>query len=83
MDAQPVDHDKFDQVYNDVLEKKKSVSPESDEEDFSYSRKPVGKIESSPEEEPATSKPKFRSRFLDKVRGTLDDDSSSKAQSQR
>jgi hypothetical protein len=57
-------------VYNDVLEKKKSTTPESDVDDFSDE----DDFEAPPKRQSKESNenaPKFRSRFLDKVRGTI------------
>ena len=59
-------------MYNDVLEKKKSTTPESDDDDFSdeddFEAPPKRQSKESNSSENA---PKFRSRFLDKVRGTI------------
>ena len=59
-------------MYNDVLEKKKSTTPESDVDDFSdeddFEAPPKRQSKESNSSENA---PKFRSRFLDKVRGTI------------
>jgi len=72
LDAEPIDNEKFDRVYNDVLEKKKSTTPESEVDDFSdendFEAPPKRQSKESNSSENA---PKFRSRFLDKVRGTI------------
>ena len=75
LDAAPIDQDKFDRVYNDVLTGTASGSPPSDpsedeDEDFDkFSSTPS----SNTKPEPIQEKPKFRSRFLDRVRGKIDD----------
>ena len=78
LDAEPVDHVKFDKVYNDVLEKKKSISPPSEEDD-DFEEEETNKVQmrrqlskESLKSSDSAEKPKFRSRFLDKVRGTID-----------
>lgn len=88
LDAEPVDHVKFDKVYNDVLENKKSTSPPSEDEDFVDDELPKYQINRTHSKESFkstsdTEKPKFRSRFLDKIRGTIDEDTKSKDQGQR
>ena len=89
LDAAPIDQDKFDRVYNDVLEgsnSNQSRSPPSDEVRFfrfftisdqilkqdSDNDEFTMPVRNQPTEE-TDNKPRFRSRFLDKVRGKIDD----------
>ena len=81
LDAAPIDQDKFDRVYNDVLTGTASGSPPSDpsdddEEDFDKFSSPPS---SHTKPEPVTDKPKFRSRFLDRVRGKIESESPDKS----
>ncbi|CBY34633.1 unnamed protein product [Oikopleura dioica] len=74
LDAEPIDNEKFDRVYNDVLEKKKSTTPESDEDDLSDEDEfeaPPKRQSKESNNSASENAPKFRSRFLDKVRGSI------------